>query len=218
MKFIIGKIIGLPFLFVFMNLGFFLFSPEIFATPTMLFPILLLFVFISIDILIRPISTKKDAFQRSISIISFLLFPIFLYLPYFEFYFWEKSLSKSGMDWYLLILGTLLLFFGGSTIFCSRLQLGKFGGPKLVIETNHILIQTGLYRYIRHPMYLGFLCLFLGYNIALGGIVVALISTCFFFLLFRYRMTIEENQLLMEFGNDFSMYRKNTKRLIPFLY
>lgn len=201
-----------------MNLGFFLFSPEIFTQPTVLFPILLLFVFIGIDILIRPISTKKDAFQRSFLIISFLLFPLFLYLPYFEFFFWEKSLSENGLAWYFLILGTLFLFFGGSIIFCSRLQLGEFGGPKLVIETNHILIQTGLYRYIRHPMYLGFLCLFLGYNIALGGIFVAFISTCFFFLLFRYRMTIEENQLLREFGNDFSIYKKKTKRLIPFLY
>jgi len=218
LKIIIGKIIGLPFLFIFMNLCFLLFSPEIFTQASILLPILLLFMFISIDILIRRISTKKDAFQRSISVISFLVFPIFLYLPYIEFFIWEESLLMSGIYCYLLILGNFILFFGGSILFCSRLQLGKFGGPKLVIESNHILIQTGLYRYIRHPMYLGFLCLFLGYNIALGGLFVALLVTCFFFLLFRYRMIIEENQLLKEFGDEYSKYKARTNRLIPLLY
>lgn len=218
MKLIIGKVIGLPFLFVFMNLGFFLFSPEIFTQLSILLPILLLFVFISIDILIRPISAEKDAFQRLILIISFLIFPIFLYLPYVEFSYWENSLFMSNIYCYLLILGNFLLFSGGTILFCSRLQLGKFGGPKLVIETDHILIQTGFYRFIRHPMYLGFLCLFLGYNIAVGGLFVAFLGTCFFFLLFRYRMIIEENQLLEEFGNEYSVYKNRTKRLIPFLY
>ncbi len=66
MNYKMKKVIGIPFLLIFINLGFILFESEVFKNPMRTIPILILNIFISIDILIRPISTKKGEHNRLI--------------------------------------------------------------------------------------------------------------------------------------------------------
>ncbi|MFX1539050.1 MAG: methyltransferase family protein, partial [Promethearchaeota archaeon] len=207
-----------PFLILFMNLGFILVAREVFSNLSTIVPILLLDAFICIDIIIRPISAKKDKFNRFISAISFLLIPIWFTLPYFEF----KVLISKSLPSFILncvsIIGTVLLVFGGLLLLFNRIHLGKYGGPKLVIEEEHQLITTGLYKFVRHPMYSGFLILFFGYSLAFGSILMTITITTVLFLIFKTRMDIEEKLLITEFGEEYSTYMKRTKRLFPLLY
>lgn len=218
MRYIIVKIIGVPLLIIFMNLGFILVAREVFSNLTTLVPILLLNVFICIDIIIRPISAKKDEYNRFIVTISFLSMPIWFTLPYYEFkVLMARILSPFVLNW-VSIIGTVLLTLGGLLLLLNRIYLGKYGGPKLVIEEEHRLITTGLYQYIRHPMYSGFLLLFFGYSLSFGSIVITIAISVAFFLIFKTRMDIEEKLLISEFGEEYSSYIKRTKRLFPLLY
>ena len=209
---------GVPILLVFVNLGFLLFAREVFSQAQTLIPILLFNVVISTDIVIRPVSRKKDEYNRTVIIISFLMIPVGVTLPYFENkVIMEQILSLPTSNW-ILAIGTGFLIVGGILLLGARLQIGKFGGSRIAIEEKHQLITTGMYRYIRHPIYLGFLLLFFGYSFALGSIIATGGISLAFFLLFKSRMKMEENLLLASFGEEYLAYLKRTKRLFPFLY
>jgi len=125
MRYIIVKIIGVPLLIIFMNLGFILIAREVFSNRTTLLPILLLNVFICIDIIIRPISAKKDEYNRFIVTISFLSMPIWFTLPYYEFkVLMARILSTFVLNW-VSIIGTVLMTLGGLLLLLNRIYLGK---------------------------------------------------------------------------------------------
>ena len=205
-------------MFVFLNLGFILFSMEVFGFFPTLIPILLINIFISIDIVVRPLSTQKDEFNRSVIVISFLTVPFILYLPYYEYKIFTSQFLPLFVFNLMFLIGNAFLMLGGSLLFLSRKQLGKYGGSKIVIENEHQLITSGLYYYIRHPIYLGFLILFSGYSVALGSIVMMIVITGAFLLIFKKRMNLEEKLLISQFGEEYLNYMNRTKRLIPFLY
>ncbi|MFX0182875.1 MAG: methyltransferase family protein [Candidatus Hodarchaeota archaeon] len=218
MKYYIGKLLGIPLLVMFMDLAFILFAREVLTQLHTLVPILLLNIFISIDIVIRPVSAKKDKFNRCIIAISFLSMPIVFILPYYEYKTITNQILSPLIFNVVSIISIVLLALGGMTLLLSRIQLGEYGGPKIVIEDEHKLITTGLYQFIRHPMYLGFLLLFFGYSLAFGSFVMTIVISSTFFLIFKNRMDIEERLLISEFGEEYLRYMEGTKRLFPFLY
>ena len=115
-------------------------------------------------------------------------------------------------------IGIDIMTFGGLIALLSRIQIGKYGGPKITIEKSHQLITSGMYKHIRNPMYLGFLFLFLGYNLAFGSIISTCIVPASLFLIFRSRIILEEKLLIQSFEEEYVSYMKRTKRLIPFIY
>jgi len=213
------KIIGIPFLLIFINLGFILFESEVFKNPMKIIPILILNIFISIDILIRPISTKKDEHNRLIPAISFLSMPLIVLLPYLEFkLILDEITLLTHFSFHLFITGVILSVMGGVILLLSRIQIGQYGGPKIVVEDRHQLITNGFYEHVRHPIYLGFLFLFFGYSLAFGSFLMTILIFLFLFLIFNKRMEIEERLLIAEFGKKYELYLTRTKKLIPYLY
>ncbi len=219
MNYKIKKIIGIPFLVIFINLGYFLFESDAFRELKTLLPILIFNVFISIDIVIRPISPKEDQYSRLIPAISFLSMPIAVVLPYLEYkIIISEIFILSQFSTYFFLIGIILLILGGLILLLSRIQLGEYGGPRIVIEEAHQLITNGIYKYIRHPMYLGFLILFFGYSLSFGSIIMTTLITFLLFLIFKSRMEIEEKLLIAKFGKKYHLYIECSKKLIPYIY
>jgi protein-S-isoprenylcysteine O-methyltransferase Ste14 len=213
------KLCIIPFLLIFINLGFILFDRDVFRELNTMIPIIIFNVFISIDIVIRPISPKVDQYNRLIPAISFLSMPLLVILPYLEFkVIISEILILFQFSIHLFIIGVISSILGGFILLLSRIQLGKYGGPRIVIEDKHQLITNGIYKYIRHPMYLGFLFLFFGYSITFGSIIMTILITFCLFLIFKSRMEIEEKLLISEFGKIYQLYVERTKKLIPYLY
>ncbi|MDI6782583.1 MAG: isoprenylcysteine carboxylmethyltransferase family protein [bacterium] len=100
----------------------------------------------------------------------------------------------------------------------SRLKLGKhFSGHVQTIE-GHRLITTGIYSSIRHPLYLGYLCLLLGFSVcfgSIGGFVCAIVLGIPALI---YRIRIEEAALEKWFPEEYQRYRTTTRKLIPRLW
>jgi protein-S-isoprenylcysteine O-methyltransferase Ste14 len=83
---------------------------------------------------------------------------------------------------------------------------------------NHELIETGLYKIIRHPGYLGQLIIFLGISVCLSNwlsIILMIIPVLSGYL---NRIKVEERFMVEQMGQKYLDYRKRTKRLIPSLY
>ena len=79
------------------------------------------------------------------------------------------------------------------------------------------LVRHGVYRFIRHPIYLAGILYTLGTPLIFSSLYGFLVILGFIPCLL-YRIGIEEKMLIQEFGNEYSEYRKNTKKLIPFIY
>ncbi len=106
----------------------------------------------------------------------------------------------------------------------ARLELKKkagfdslIGTGQLQIVKKHQLVKDGLYKHIRHPLYLGEILRNLGFvaifSSGYGILIVLLAST-----LLLFRIEIEEKMLMAVFGEEYKEYKKNTKRLIPYIY
>lgn len=99
----------------------------------------------------------------------------------------------------------------------ARRTLGKQFSVVARTLSEHKLIRHGIYRYIRHPAYLGELLAYFSipllFHSLYGFLVMVLILP---FILYRIR--IEEQMLLEKFGDEYRDYMKNSKRLIPYVW
>jgi protein-S-isoprenylcysteine O-methyltransferase Ste14 len=80
---------------------------------------------------------------------------------------------------------------------------------------HHELIETGLYRHIRHPGYLGQLIIFLGIAICMSNglsVVGMMLPVTTGFL---YRISVEEAFMQQQMGQTYTAYKRRTNRLIP---
>lgn len=122
----------------------------------------------------------------------------------------------------LTIIGIVLAISGGILRLLSRLALRKAGlgvmeSSRLKIVEDHKLVTNGIYKHIRHPLYLGEVLRNHGSAIALSsgyGFVVMSLGTLFL----HFRMDIEERMLIEEFGENYRQYMEDTNRFIPYIY
>lgn len=118
----------------------------------------------------------------------------------------------------LNLIGSAFIILGLIVRWTAIITLGRFFTVKVSIQTDHRIIQSGLYKYIRHPSYTGMLISFFGLGIGLDNWVsICIILFPILFALFN-RIRIEEQALQGSFGNDYVAYCAQTWRLIPWVY
>jgi len=83
---------------------------------------------------------------------------------------------------------------------------------------NHQLIESGLYKVIRHPGYLGQLIIFLGISTSLSNWLSVLLMITAVLVGYIYRINIEERFMINQMGQKYIDYQKRTKKLIPMIY
>jgi len=122
------------------------------------------------------------------------------------------------------VAGLLLLLVGGLIRMKARLELKKKAGygslvgtAQLKIVREHKLVKDGLYKHVRHPLYLGEILRNLGLVVIFSSvyaILIVLLASIFLF----FRIEIEERMLGVEFGEKYEEYKRNTKKMIPYIY
>jgi protein-S-isoprenylcysteine O-methyltransferase Ste14 len=99
----------------------------------------------------------------------------------------------------------------------ARVHLGRNWSRSVTIKQDHKLITTGPYALVRHPIYTGILAGFVGTAIAIsqvrGVIVVALV-----FLVFWFKLRMEEEWMRSQFGETYAAYAHQTAALVPYLF
>ncbi len=79
-------------------------------------------------------------------------------------------------------------------------------------ERASALVERGIYRHTRNPMYLGLLCLLLGWTLALGQWAALLGPLVFVVYITRFQIVPEERVLLAHFGAAYDDYRQRVRR------
>ena len=115
-------------------------------------------------------------------------------------------------------IGLVVMLLGISFRFIAIRQLGKFFTVDVILHADHQLIQTGLYKKLRHPSYTGIMITLAGFGLSLNNYVSLVLVVSLFFVALQNRINIEEKALLQKFGMMYEQYSKTTWKLIPFVF
>jgi len=178
----------------------------------------------ALDTYFRPFSDSISDDLDTNTVYNLILLGLFIFHPFLVVLAFKENqiLIESYFPlWneaYVSVTGILLIMIGGIVTVIGRAQISRFGSGILQIEDDHSLITTGIYEYIRHPIYAGGLLGIMGIYMAFRSLLTLTVVTILYFFIMRHRISFEEEMLLEEFGDEYKNYMKKTKKLIPYFY
>lgn len=159
-------------------------------------------------------SLERTVSDRGSSTLIVVLFWIVIILPPLLNFLQVGQIAFSGIRW----LGLLIMALGLGLRFWSMQVLGKYYTRTLRVAEKQAIVTQGPYRVIRHPGYLGTICVWIGFALAVGNWIATIILAILLFGVYGYRIHSEEVMLIDRFGNAYQEYRKRTWRLVPYIY
>lgn len=161
----------------------------------------------------RAPDTARKADQGSLRLI-WRVIPLAFVAAYTIAYYTHWGSYSWGR--YRLNYAALLLVPAGMWLRRSAITaLNEFFTVQVAIASHHRLIDTGLYRYIRHPSYTGIMLYVTGLALALSNWISALLILLPVYAVIRHRIKIEEAALIAHFGEQYQRYRQTTGGLLP---
>jgi protein-S-isoprenylcysteine O-methyltransferase Ste14 len=114
------------------------------------------------------------------------------------------------------VAGLLLFTFGLLIAMLARMELGNNWSDieTGLVKQDHMLVNHGVYRYIRHPIYAGDLAMLLGFELCLSSWLVIAVVMIAVPTVYK---AIREEKVLAETVAGYQAYRTQTKRFIPFV-
>jgi protein-S-isoprenylcysteine O-methyltransferase Ste14 len=150
-------------------------------------------------------------FKRYHGIARFFAFESVFILVLLNYKVWfTKPFSPVQLvSWILLILSAYVVITG-------YMLLKRKGKPDSNFENTSLLVKSGIYGYIRHPLYLS--VFLLGTGIMLKNpekvqLVLGIVNLIAVYITAR----MEENEMIAKFGDQYRIYMKETKMFIPFI-
>jgi protein-S-isoprenylcysteine O-methyltransferase Ste14 len=143
--------------------------------------------------------------------IGFLVPLLWIATPLFRFA--DYSLHPA-----LYSVGLLALAVGLGIFHRSHADLGTNWSITLEVRENHSLVTRGIYRRVRHPMYLGLLVYSLGQLLVLPNWVAGPSYLVPVVALVALRIGPEERMMREQFPGAWDEYAARTHRLVPYLW
>lgn len=178
-------------------------------------------VFILCTLLLIYISRASLRSPRSHGFYRFFAWECMLTLLLLNIDFWFRDpfAWNQIIAWILLLSSLIPLVFGVQSLTShGKPSANRAGNDSLLaFERTTQLVTTGIYKYIRHPLYSSLFLLTWGIffkSISATGVVLALVAV--FFLIMTARA--DEAESIQFFGPAYSEYMLKTKRFIPFIF
>jgi protein-S-isoprenylcysteine O-methyltransferase Ste14 len=133
---------------------------------------------------------------------------LYLFTPWLDFANYNLP-EWSGWIGTAVFAGSVLMLWR------SHADLGRNWSATLQILGQHSLITTGVYRYIRHPMYTAHLLWAIAQGLLLSNWLAGWAFLVLSVPLYIVRIPKEEQMMLDHFGEEYRAYQSQTGRLIP---
>ncbi len=118
----------------------------------------------------------------------------------------------------LVVFGFALIIAGWLIRIWSQRELGKYFTGEVAVQRDHKVIDSGPYKYVRHPSYTGGVLSAIGFGLALSTWLGALISGVMLVWAYIMRVPREERLLASQLGAAYERYMARTKRFVPFVF
>lgn len=173
------------------------------------------------SLVITAISWKSLYHPRSHGFYRFFAWEaiLALFLLNLRFWFYRPFAWNQLLAWSLLLLSLVPLGFGLHSLRTrGNPTEQREGDPYLLaFEKTTTLVTSGIYHYIRHPLYSSLFLLTWGIFFKLPsvlGLILAITTT--FFLLATAKA--DERECTHFFGAPYQEYMKTTKRFVPYIF
>jgi protein-S-isoprenylcysteine O-methyltransferase Ste14 len=116
----------------------------------------------------------------------------------------------------LRVAGGLLITFGAAVLLDSfrRFAVQGLGTPAPVFPTRHLVV-TGLYRYVRNPMYVAVVSAIIGQALLFGNVRLLAYGGVVWLLFHAFVLFYEERALRASFGDEYDAFCAQVPRWIP---
>jgi protein-S-isoprenylcysteine O-methyltransferase Ste14 len=116
----------------------------------------------------------------------------------------------------LRVAGVILIAAGIPMLLDSftRFALQGLGTPAPILPTEHLVV-SGLYRYVRNPMYVGVLCVILGQGLLMADVRVLGYGVLVWLACHGFVLAYEEPKLRGRFGSEYQAFCASVPRWIP---
>lgn len=156
---------------------------------------------------------REDTGSRWMFLPFLVAFVLFAWLPAYTDRREILTLDGDGVRY----LGLALFVTGCGLRVWPMFVLGRRFSGLVAIQEGHELVTDGVYKWIRHPSYLGAVLGIVGWILVFRSGLGLLVLAPFAWIL-AARVNAEETLLESEFGDAYAAYRRRTWRLLPFIY
>ena len=128
---------------------------------------------------------------------------------------WEFRPAFLGLE-VTRAIGVLLILIGlpGLVDSFARFALQGLGTPAPVAPTKNLVV-TGLYRYVRNPIYVAVVAIIVGQALLFGAWGLVLLGAVLWLAFHLFVVAYEEPTLQGTFGAEYEVYRANVPRWVP---
>ena len=130
----------------------------------------------------------------------------------FVVYIFRFSKIDFAIPHWVQMVGMLLWIAGIITSLTALITLSRNLSPFPTPKPNSELIQSGIYKYVRHPIYSGILLFTLGFSLYSEN-TLRLVIFLLLLVLFRFKAVYEEKLLQNKFS-DYEEYKNKTRMFI----
>ena len=133
-----------------------------------------------------------------------------LLLLEFALHKWLPLATLATPPW--TALGWLFIAFGIGAVAAMAEKFRRAGTTFIPYQDSTALVQGGLYRFSRNPMYLGMLDVLLGGALLSGSLSPFLAPLLFVPVMNRFVIAVEERMLEETFGDEYRAYKQQVRR------
>lgn len=178
--------------------------------PMFIFGLLLFFINPHL-LKIRLNAKEKEKEQKEVLVLSGIMFISGFIVASLDYRFKWILLPN------IVIIISSIVFIISYILYAEVLRENTYLSRTIEVDNNQKLIDTGLYKIVRHPMYLVTIILFLSIPLILGSIISFIIFLIYPFIIVK-RINNEE-KILEKDLKGYKEYQKKVKyKLIPFIW
>jgi protein-S-isoprenylcysteine O-methyltransferase len=161
-------------------------------------------------------SHRASSRDRGSLLVLWIVIAVSIFLAVQMVWLVPGATVRSPVPFY--IFGFILFLFGLALRWFSIGWLGRHFTVNVAVSPEQKVVDSGPYRYIRHPSYTGALLAFVGFGCCLCNWLSILFLTVPIMAAFLWRIHVEEKALLEALGDNYADYMGRTSRLVPWLY
>lgn len=160
----------------------------------------------------RIVVSRKTVLEMvllSLAFVGMLLIPLtYVFTPFLNFANYQLP---SWAGW----IGTTIFGVALWLLWRTHADLGKNWSETLELRQGHRLVTSGIYQYVRHPMYAAFLVWGVAQPLLLHNWLAGWSHLVAFLPLYFLRVPREEQMMREQFGEAYQSYMERTGRVIP---
>jgi len=160
------------------------------------------------EVIVRRLDALEKTLLLSVGVGSLLLPALYLFTPWLAF-------ADDHLPPFVPWCGALLMAPALWLFYRSHADLGRNWSVTLELRTGHQVVEQGVYRSIRHPMYASIFLWDLAQGLLLQNWLAGWGAFVTFAVMYLVRTPREERMMCEFFGQEYRDYMQQTGRLCP---